>query len=159
MLTILADKPTILPDPLEEPGKNDRDEIPNRQKQQNDESSWPPLETVREAEATGCFGRRTQLLRGMGSKDELLEVFSEREREELLKIPASSGSNLDDLRLFVRLAPYFNGKYHVEEIMYHENVRRSQLLQVVDKFRKVLTIHETEDTNMTRYFSQSVRAS
>jgi hypothetical protein len=39
---------------------------------------------------------------------------------------------------FFRLSPYFNGKHHLEDIMYYENVRRSQLLTLLDKFRKVL---------------------
>lgn len=40
---------------------------------------------------------------------------------------------------------YFKGEHHLEEIMYFENLRRSQLLQLLDKFRDVLIIYETED--------------
>lgn len=40
---------------------------------------------------------------------------------------------------------YFKGEHHIEEIMYHENLRRSQLLQLLDKFRDVLITYEHED--------------
>ncbi|XP_001847144.2 GATOR complex protein NPRL3 [Culex quinquefasciatus] len=75
----------------------------------------------------------------------LLSAFDECDRRAILKIPAAS--NPDDLALMVRLwqAGYFKGEHHLEEIMYFENLRRSQLLQLVDKFRDVLTIYETED--------------
>lgn len=76
---------------------------------------------------------------------ELLNSFDECDREAILKIPASS--NFEDLNLMVRLlnAGYFKGEHHLEEIMYFENLRRSQLLQLLDKFRDVLIIYETED--------------
>ncbi|XP_062564982.1 GATOR complex protein NPRL3 [Armigeres subalbatus] len=75
----------------------------------------------------------------------LLSPFSECERKAILKIPATS--NPEDLSLMVRLwqAGYFKGEHHLEEIMYFENLRRSQLLQLVDKFRDILIIYETED--------------
>ena len=49
-----------------------------------------------------------------------------------------AAQHLDDLQKFVRLFPYFNGNHHIEEIMYFENLRRSQLLTLLDKFRDVL---------------------
>ena len=49
------------------------------------------------------------------------------------------------LVIFCRLCPYFNGKHHLEEIMYYENVRRSQLLTLLDKFRGVLVTCQHED--------------
>ncbi|XP_058832467.1 GATOR complex protein NPRL3 isoform X2 [Topomyia yanbarensis] len=75
----------------------------------------------------------------------LLSVFDECDRKAILNIPAAS--NPEDLALMVRLwqAGYFKGEHHLEEIMYFENLRRSQLLQLVDKFRGVLIIYETED--------------
>jgi hypothetical protein len=50
---------------------------------------------------------------------------------------------------FCRLCPYFDGRHHLEEIMYYENVRHSQLLTLLDKFRSVLItcIHEDEVTS------------
>ena len=44
-----------------------------------------------------------------------------------------------------RLCPYFNGKHHLEEIMYYENVSRSGLVTLLDKFRRVLVTCEHED--------------
>ncbi|KAB0794262.1 hypothetical protein PPYR_13882 [Photinus pyralis] len=76
---------------------------------------------------------------------ELLLDFSDDERNAIFKIPAAS--NPEDLNLFARLCRngYFRGDHHVEEIMYLENLRRSQLLQLLDKFRDVLITYETED--------------
>lgn len=70
--------------------------------------------------------------------------LTESERESILRVPAAR--NLDDLRLFARLCPYFNGNRHLEDIMYYENVRRSQLLALIDKFREVLITCQYEDS-------------
>ncbi|XP_053683651.1 GATOR complex protein NPRL3 [Sabethes cyaneus] len=85
----------------------------------------------------------------------LLSVFDECDRKTIVKIPAAS--NPDDLALMVRLwqAGYFKGDHHLEEIMYFENLRRSQLLQLVDKFRGVLIIYETEDPAIASLYTVS----
>lgn len=44
-----------------------------------------------------------------------------------------------------RLLHYFRGRHHLEEIMYNENVRRSHLLMLFDKFRSVLVVTSHED--------------
>lgn len=44
-----------------------------------------------------------------------------------------------------RLLHYFRGRHHLEEIMYNENTRRSQLLMLLDKFRSVLVVTTHED--------------
>ena len=36
------------------------------------------------------------------------------------------------------LQPKSSSRYHVEDIMYHENIRRAQLMTIVDKFRQVM---------------------
>lgn len=76
---------------------------------------------------------------------QLLNSFDESDREAIKKVPASS--NFEDLNLMVRLwqSGYFKGEHHLEEIMFYENLRRSQLLQLLDKFRDVLILYETED--------------
>lgn len=76
---------------------------------------------------------------------ELLQVFNDADRVAIRRIPASL--NVDDLTLLVKLYQmgYFKSEHHLEEIMYFENLRRSQLLQLLDKFRDVLIIYETED--------------
>lgn len=70
------------------------------------------------------------------------------EIESITKIPASK--NFDDLRLFVKLCPYFDGKHHLEHIMYYENVRRSVLLSLLDKFRDVLLTCQYEDASVSQ---------
>lgn len=76
---------------------------------------------------------------------ELLNAFDPCDREAILKVPASA--NFEDLNLMVRLwqSGYFKGEHHLEEIMFYENLRRSQLLQLLDKFSDVLVLYETED--------------
>jgi nitrogen permease regulator 3-like protein len=73
----------------------------------------------------------------------MLSVFEPNDREAIMKVPAS----FEDLNLMVRLwqSGYFKGEHHLEEIMFYENLRRSQLLQLLDKFRDVLILYETEE--------------
>uniref|UniRef100_U5EPE4 GATOR complex protein NPRL3 n=1 Tax=Corethrella appendiculata TaxID=1370023 RepID=U5EPE4_9DIPT len=86
---------------------------------------------------------------------ELLSAFEPIDRQAIMKIPAAS--NAEDLSLMVRLwqAGYFAGEHHLEEIMYFENLRRSQLLQLLDKFRDVLIIYETEDPAIASLYTQT----
>lgn len=62
----------------------------------------------------------------------------------------------DDRKLLDRLCRlgYFNGGHHLEEIMYLENIRRSQLLQILDKFRDVLITCKCEDPAIALFYSQ-----
>lgn len=62
----------------------------------------------------------------------------------------------DDLILLERLCRlgYFNGGHHLEEIMYLENIRRSQLLQILDKFRDILITCEYEDPVIALFYNQ-----
>ncbi|XP_040581661.1 GATOR1 complex protein NPRL3 [Lepeophtheirus salmonis] len=85
------------------------------------------------------------------SADQILKDFTSEERNIILSL--STSENLDDLKLFARLCGYFRGIYHLEEIMYHENLRRSQILQIVAKFKSILICHTQEDTAVTSYFS------
>ncbi|XP_052515273.1 GATOR complex protein NPRL3 isoform X3 [Budorcas taxicolor] len=75
--------------------------------------------------------------------ESLLASLSEHERAAILSVPAAQ--NPEDLRMFARLLHYFRGRHHLEEIMYNENTRRSQLLALVDKFRSVLVVTTHED--------------
>ncbi|KAG5832170.1 hypothetical protein ANANG_G00288250 [Anguilla anguilla] len=58
---------------------------------------------------------------------------------------SSAELNPEDLRMFARLLHYFRGHHHLEEIMYNENMRRSQLKTLFDKFRSVLVVTNHED--------------
>ncbi|CAL8236690.1 unnamed protein product [Arctogadus glacialis] len=73
----------------------------------------------------------------------LLASLTQHERQVILSIPAAQ--NQEDLRLFARLLHYFRGHHHLEEIMYNENMRRSQLKTLFDKFRSVLVVTNHED--------------
>ncbi|KAM3957819.1 LOW QUALITY PROTEIN: GATOR complex protein Nprl3 [Aphomia sociella] len=75
----------------------------------------------------------------------LLLGFPAAERAALAALPAAR--NPDDLLLLAQLHSkgYFRGEQHLEEIMFMENVSRSQLLQLLDKFKDVLVTFETED--------------
>ncbi|XP_041532065.1 GATOR complex protein NPRL3 isoform X3 [Microtus oregoni] len=75
--------------------------------------------------------------------ENLLASLSEHERAAILNVPAAQ--NPEDLRMFARLLHYFRGRHHLEEIMYNENTRRSQLLTLFDKFRSVLVVTTHED--------------
>ncbi|XP_045066723.1 LOW QUALITY PROTEIN: GATOR complex protein NPRL3-like [Coregonus clupeaformis] len=73
----------------------------------------------------------------------LLASLTEHERQVILNIPAAQSP--EDLRMFARLLHYFRGHHHLEEIMYNENMRRSQLKTLFDKFRSVLVVISHED--------------
>ncbi|KAM9784883.1 GATOR1 complex protein NPRL3 isoform 1-T1 [Syngnathus typhle] len=73
----------------------------------------------------------------------LLASLSDHDRQYILNIPAAQ--NQEDLRMFARLLHYFRGHHHLEEIMYNENMRRSQLKTLLDKFRSVLVVTNHED--------------
>ena len=68
-----------------------------------------------------------------------------------------AAKHLDDIQMFVRLFPYFNRNHHIEEIMDFENLRRSQLLILLDKFRDVLILCNHQDPATTFCGSHRVR--
>ncbi|XP_041086853.1 GATOR complex protein NPRL3-like isoform X2 [Polyodon spathula] len=75
--------------------------------------------------------------------ESLLASLSKRERLAILNVPAAQ--NAEDLCMFARLLLYFRGCHHLEEIMYNENMRRSQLMTLFDKFHSVLVVTSHED--------------
>ncbi|XP_030068280.1 GATOR1 complex protein NPRL3 isoform X2 [Microcaecilia unicolor] len=85
--------------------------------------------------------------------ENLLASLSDHEREAILNVPAAQ--NPEDLRMFARLLHYFRGRHHLEEIMYNENMRRSQLLMLFDKFRSVLVVTNHEDPVISVFQSLS----
>lgn len=68
--------------------------------------------------------------------------------KNVLSIPSSR--NPDDLKLLVRLSPYFDGKHHVEDVMFFENLERSQVLILCDKFRDILFTCHYEDVAVSQ---------
>uniref|UniRef100_A0A8C6TB98 GATOR complex protein NPRL3 n=1 Tax=Neogobius melanostomus TaxID=47308 RepID=A0A8C6TB98_9GOBI len=71
----------------------------------------------------------------------LLASLSEHERQVILNIPAAQTQRIYECLLL----HYFRGHHHLEEIMYNENMRRSQLKTLFDKFRSVLVVTNHED--------------
>lgn len=84
--------------------------------------------------------------------EEDLKGLTQVEKRTVLQVPAAS--NPEDLKLFTKLTPYFRGNHHLEEVMYYENLRRPQLLTLLDKFRDVLFSCQHEDP-VTQYFYSS----
>ncbi|KAI9564992.1 hypothetical protein GHT06_008734 [Daphnia sinensis] len=82
-----------------------------------------------------------------------LASLSNAEREAVLQVDAAANS--EDMDLFARLCKYFRGKHHLEEIMYLENVRRSNLLHLIDKFRTILVTFEHEDSACSVFYKNS----
>ena len=74
-------------------------------------------------------------LRGK-TQEILLSELTTVERQAVFRLDVVNNS--DDLKLFAKLLKYFRGKQHIEEIMYYENISRSQILIILDKFRDVL---------------------
>lgn len=71
-------------------------------------------------------------------------------KEEIKAVLATQAAdNLEDIRLFARLCSYFDGQHHIEDIMYYENLRRSQILTLIDKFRDVLITCQYEDVTVS----------
>ncbi|ORY25303.1 UPF0171-domain-containing protein [Neocallimastix californiae] len=56
---------------------------------------------------------------------------------EWIKMLAATQSPAESA-LFLRLVPYFTGKYHVEEIIFRENLTRKDLKTILSKFRNEL---------------------
>ncbi|XP_059805617.1 GATOR complex protein NPRL3 isoform X2 [Hypanus sabinus] len=91
---------------------------------------------------------------GKRMTENLLASLTEHEREAIQNIPAAQ--NPDDLRMLAKLLHYFRGNHHLEEIMYNENMRRSVLLTLIDKFRSVLVVRHHEDPVISVFQTPSV---
>ncbi|KAH9525421.1 Nitrogen permease regulator-like 3 [Bulinus truncatus] len=75
--------------------------------------------------------------------DNLLNELKPQVKATILRCQAAKNS--EDLSLFAKLVPYFNGKHHLEEIMFYEGLTRSQLVSLLDKFKEVLIMCSHED--------------
>ncbi|KAG0728719.1 GATOR complex protein NPRL3 [Chionoecetes opilio] len=76
-------------------------------------------------------------------------ALTPQEKEMLMKVEAAQ--SLDDLKLFAKLCVYFRGCHHLEEMMFRANLRRSQLLYLIEKFRPVLTTCQHPDDSITLF--------
>ena len=71
-------------------------------------------------------------------QESVFVYLSIEEKECTLNVPTVK--HLDDLQMFVRLFPYFNGN-----LMYFTNLGLSQLFTLLDKFRDVLILCNYQD--------------
>lgn len=85
-------------------------------------------------------------------EEDFISGLSEDEKGALLKIPATSSP--EDFHLLIRLLKqgYLQGTSHLEEIMYLENIRRSQLVQLIEKFQDILVTCECEDPAVSIFY-------
>ncbi|XP_063962050.1 GATOR1 complex protein NPRL3-like [Lytechinus pictus] len=81
--------------------------------------------------------------------DMLTEHLTKEEKASVLAIPHAN--NPEDIKLFARICPYLRGMHHLEEIMYYENVNRSQLYALLEKFREVLVTCSHQDAASVQY--------
>eukprot|EP00118_Oscarella_pearsei_P017890 m.180101 g.180101 ORF g.180101 m.180101 type:complete len:583 (+) comp39237_c0_seq41:183-1931(+) len=117
-------------DSTKESVRSDRARSPSPSQEKRDKrrasvSTWSELSSIKED--------------GEDEEDEtqrLLSDLSSNLRERVKQVQAAGDEN--DLRLFAKLCRYFNGCHHLEEIMYYENITRSQLLTILDKFGEVV---------------------
>ncbi|CAL4132605.1 unnamed protein product [Meganyctiphanes norvegica] len=83
------------------------------------------------------------------STSRLLDTYlTPAEKEQVLRLDPIHHTP-DDLKLFAELCPYFRGEHHLEEMMYQANLRRSQLLQIIDKFRQILITCQHPDDSLS----------
>ena len=86
------------------------------------------------------------------NREELLQHFSPSQQSTILSVT----TDLPTLTQFARFSKYWTGEHHIEEMMYHENCSRYELLQCLDKFSSLLVKHEHEDPVITKYWSRVV---
>lgn len=93
----------------------------------------------------------------MASAEQVFRSLDEPEQTALMNIMKSSdnSANPDDLQLLLSLMKngHFSGEHHIEEIMFLENIRRSELLQLLEKFKHVLVTVEMEDPVISNFYS------
>lgn len=142
VLFICSDKPTELPDPIKtfKPKKDIITRIREECK---------PGESIIDFMNMACLeGFDSNPPNPSATEEELLSIFKPEEREIIKQIDYS----LEDLNLFCRLAPWFNGRNHVEAVMYSNNILRDTLLVIVHKFKSVLFHYEFEDPDLRHHF-------
>ncbi|CAG0906489.1 unnamed protein product [Cyprideis torosa] len=101
----------------------------------------PPPPKEEELESARLFAQAVKILPQSLTSEEI---------EAIIDCPAAACE--DDLRAFSRLFPYFNGQCHLEHIMFSENINRSQLIQVIEKFWPVLVLCQHEDSHLSVFY-------
>lgn len=116
------------------------------------ESSTPP-DTIPEDDSNAILEEDSWSLENTPKSS---SGVNNRKSDEIYNPYQSDTYQSDDIILLERMCRmgYFDGGHHLEEIMYLENIRRSQLLQILDKFRDVLITSEHEDPAMALFYSE-----
>lgn len=114
-----------------------------------------PVEKMKQERSKRKGPKVLERLRRQGQEKEItedyqtiLKDFSVPDQEAILAL----SQDKTELAKFAIVAVYMNGKYHIEEIMYHLDLRRAQLLQIIDRFRDIIVRHEHEDPALTMYY-------
>jgi hypothetical protein len=100
----------------------------------NSPSGFPATSPAKLPSDLGVKDENNLFVGGMGG------TFTEQERQYLEKI----ATNTPVFALFKRLCVYFHGQYHLEEIMWRENVSRSELRTVLSTYQDIIVccLHE-----------------
>lgn len=90
----------------------------------------------------------------MCKAEEMFHELNDDEQMSMMLIPSSANS--DDFQLLMKLLRNgcFKGERHIEEIMYLQNIKRSDLLQLLEKFKDVLVTVEMQDPIISCFYSQ-----
>lgn len=138
-----------LPSPLSIPQPHEGNEEKSLGSNDKDESSPKSSKSGSQKDRAVQNNNNEEMIEPLDKfKSSLPELNNETVKRALGLVNKSSIS-LQDIKMFSKLAKYFNGEFHVEEIMYRENVRRSQLMLLLDKFRECLITVEKEDADIS----------
>jgi hypothetical protein len=82
----------------------------------------------------------SQILEEPSAEDSAPQVATKEHEEEYVPSSFLNRKSISRRtnRLFRRLVRYFNGTYHIEEIMWSENVSRTEMMQVLQDFSDIL---------------------
>ncbi|XP_066974463.1 GATOR1 complex protein NPRL3 isoform X2 [Macrobrachium rosenbergii] len=144
------DPPSLAPHPhIHHHNDTTRDALHHAVAQLSQPASESDLGSVCSDERSPSPGVSISTIPDDSVRRQLDTFLSVTEKEMVMKVEAAQ--NPEDLKLFSKLCMFFRGKHHLEEMMYRVNLRRSQLLQIIDKFRQVLYTcqHPDESLNLT----------
>lgn len=85
-----------------------------------------------------------------GIYEKYREIFIEHnisDKDQQYIFKAFEHKSENDIDLFIRLMPYYNGTYNIEAIIFYEKLNRSDMITFLDKFKDLLIVTEYEDPN------------
>ncbi|XP_068218256.1 GATOR1 complex protein NPRL3 isoform X1 [Palaemon carinicauda] len=142
------DPPSLTPHPnIHHHNDTTRDALHHAAVQLSQPASESDLGSVCSDERSPSPGVSLSTIPDDSVRRQLDTFLSVAEKEMVMKVEAAQ--NPEDLKLFSKLVMFFRGKHHLEEMMYRANLRRSQLLQIIDKFRQVLYTCQHPDDSLS----------